>query len=179
MSLCFKPLTLLWQPSPPPISVCLSLCLSDIHTNAHTACKNLTSGVKRPCAHAQSLSRVRLSVTPWTVALQAPLSMGFSRQEYWSEWPFPSPGDLPDPGVESGSSALQVASLPSELPGKSLKRPYQGLLFPLDIQKWLYRPFTPLKTHFVERRSYNSFHFIWGSWFRQNLEVTDFLSVIL
>ena len=45
-------------------------------------------------------------VTPWTVALQAPLSMGFSRQEYWSGWPFPSPGDLPDPGIEPGSPAL-------------------------------------------------------------------------
>ena len=47
--------------------------------------------------------------TPWTVALQAPLSMGFPRQEYWSGLPFASPGDLPDPGIESGSSALQAA----------------------------------------------------------------------
>ena len=46
------------------------------------------------------LSRVQLFVTPWTVAYQAPLSMGFSRQEYWSGLPFPSPGDLPDPGIE-------------------------------------------------------------------------------
>ena len=45
-------------------------------------------------------SHVRLFVTPWTVAHQAPLSMGFSRQEYWSGLPFPSPGDLPDPGIE-------------------------------------------------------------------------------
>ena len=44
--------------------------------------------------------------TPWTVARQAPLSMGFSRQEYWSGLPFPSPGDLPDPGIEPGSPAL-------------------------------------------------------------------------
>ena len=48
----------------------------------------------------ESLSRVRLFVTPWTVAHQAPVSIGFSRQEYWSGWPFPSPGDLPDPGIE-------------------------------------------------------------------------------
>ena len=54
-------------------------------------------------------------VTPWTVACQAPLSMGFSRQEYWSWLPFPSPGDLPDPGIEPGSPALQVDSLPTEL----------------------------------------------------------------
>ena len=50
--------------------------------------------------------------TPWTVAHQAPLSMGFSRQEYWSGLPFPSLGDLPDPGVEPMSPALQVGSLP-------------------------------------------------------------------
>ena len=50
--------------------------------------------------HAQSLSRVWLSVTPWTVARQAPLSMGFSRQEYWSGLPYTPPGDLPDLGIE-------------------------------------------------------------------------------
>ena len=52
------------------------------------------------------LSHVQLFVTPWTVAYQAPLSMGFSIQEYWSGLPFPSPGDLPDPGIEPGSPAL-------------------------------------------------------------------------
>ena len=54
-------------------------------------------------------------VTSWTVACQDPLSMGFSRQEYWSGWPFPSPGDLPDPGIEPRSPALQADSLPTEL----------------------------------------------------------------
>ena len=49
---------------------------------------------------AQSVSHVWLFVTPWTVAHWTPLSMGFSRQEYWSGLPFPSPGDLPDPGIE-------------------------------------------------------------------------------
>ena len=58
-------------------------------------------------------------MTPWTVACQAPLSMGFSRQEYWSGLPCPSPGDLPDPGIKPASPALQ-ASLPSEPPGKSV-----------------------------------------------------------
>ena len=53
-------------------------------------------------------------VTPWTVAHRVPLSMGFSRQEYWSGLPFPSPGDLPDPGIEHMSSALQADSLPTE-----------------------------------------------------------------
>ena len=65
-------------------------------------------------------SRVRLFATLWTVARQAPLSMGFSRQEYWSGLSFPSPGDLPHPGIEAGSPALQADSLPSEPPGKPL-----------------------------------------------------------
>ena len=53
--------------------------------------------------------------TPWTVVCQASLCMGFSRQEYWSGLPFPSPGDLPNPGIEPGSPALQADSLPTEL----------------------------------------------------------------
>ena len=57
-------------------------------------------------------------MTPWTIAHQAPLSMGFSRQEYWSGLPFPSPGDLPDAGIEPGSPTLQAYSLLSEPPGK-------------------------------------------------------------
>ena len=66
----------------------------------------------------KSLSRVQLFVTPWTVAHQAPPSMGFSRQEYWSGLPLPSPGDLPDPGTEPGSPTLQADALTSEPPGK-------------------------------------------------------------
>ena len=54
----------------------------------------------------KSLSRVQLFVTPWTVAHQASQSMGFSRQEYWSGLPFPSPGDLPYPGIEPESPTL-------------------------------------------------------------------------
>ena len=65
------------------------------------------------------LSRVRLFVTLWTVAYQAPPSMGFSRQEYWSGLPFPSPGDLPDSGIEPGFPALQADALTSEPPGKT------------------------------------------------------------
>ena len=63
-------------------------------------------------------SCVRLFATPWTVACQAPLSTGFSRQESWSGLPFPSPGGLPNPGVKPQSPALQADSLPSEPPGK-------------------------------------------------------------
>ena len=54
----------------------------------------------------KSLSRVRFFATPWAVAYQAPQSMGLSKQAYWSGLPFPSPGDLPDPGIEPGSPAL-------------------------------------------------------------------------
>ena len=68
--------------------------------------------------HTELLSHVQLFATPWTVAHQFPLSMGFSRQEYWSWLTFPSPGDLLDPGIEPRSPALQADSLPSKPPGK-------------------------------------------------------------
>ena len=64
------------------------------------------------------LTHVWLFVTPWTIAYQTPLFMEFSRQEYWSGLPFPSPGDLPDPGIEPGSPTFQADALPSEPPGK-------------------------------------------------------------
>ena len=70
----------------------------------------------------KSLSRVQLFATPWTVAHQAPPSMGFSRQEYWSGLPSLSPGDLPDPGIEPRSPALQADALPSEPPGKPVSQ---------------------------------------------------------
>ena len=66
----------------------------------------------------QSFSCVQLFVTPLSVALHAPLSMGFSRQEYWNGLPFPSPGGLPDPEMEPKSPAFQEDSLPSEPPRK-------------------------------------------------------------
>ena len=64
------------------------------------------------------LSRVQLFETPWTVAYQAPLSIEFSRQEYWSGLPFPSPGDLPNPGIETPVSHIAGRPLSSEPPGK-------------------------------------------------------------
>ena len=76
------------------------------------------------CLKVKSLSRVRLLVTPWTAAHQGPPSMGFSRQEYWSGVPLPSPGDLPDPGIEPRSSTLQADTLPSEPPGFFAFSPY-------------------------------------------------------
>ena len=61
--------------------------------------------------YMKSPSRVRLFATPWTVAYQAPPSVGFSRKEYWSGLPYPSPGDLPNPGIKPGSPALQADAL--------------------------------------------------------------------
>ena len=75
-----------------------------------------------PVVATQLLSRVRLFATPWTVARQAPLSTGFSRQEYWSGLPGPPPGELPDPGIEPTSlmspAFPQVGSLRLAPPGK-------------------------------------------------------------
>ena len=81
------------------------------HSHTHT-CIFLHPSVK-----VKSVSCVQLLATLQTVAHQAPPSMGFSRQEYWSGLPFPSPGDLPDPGIEPSSPALQADSLLSEPPG--------------------------------------------------------------
>ena len=70
-------------------------------------------------SHAQLISHVRLFVSPGTVAHQIPLSMVFSRQEYWSGWPCPPPGDLPNPGIELESPALAGGFFTTEPPGKS------------------------------------------------------------
>ena len=63
-------------------------------------------------------AQLRLFVTPWTVAHQAALSVGFARQEYWSGFPSSSPGHLPDPEIEPRTSTMQADALPSEPPGK-------------------------------------------------------------
>ena len=89
----------------------------------HNSCSlGLTSTLSSVCSEVKwnevtSLSRVWLFATPWTLACQAPLSMGFSRQEYWSRLLFPSPGDFPNPGIEPRSPALQADTLSSEPPG--------------------------------------------------------------
>ena len=88
-----------------------------------------------PCkikVKVKSLSRVRLFATLWTVEHQAPPSMGFSKQEYWNGLPFPSLGDLPDPGIEPRSPALQADALTSEPPGKpNIKEGY--LMYRLHV----------------------------------------------
>ena len=73
------------------------------------------------------LSHIRLFATLWTVSYQASLSMGFSKQEYWSGLPFPSPGDLPDPGIEPESPTLEAGALTSEPPGKPRSYYYSHL----------------------------------------------------
>ena len=77
----------------------------------------------------KSLSRVQLFATPWTIAYQAPPSMGFSKQEHWSGLPFSSPGDLPDPRIEPGSPTLEADALTSEPPGK----PHSTAVFPVGL----------------------------------------------
>ena len=75
------------------------------------------------------------TVIPWTVARQAPLSMEFSRPEYWNGLPFASPGDLPHPGIKHRLSALQADSLPSELLGNPIFIHYWGLPWWLSCEK--------------------------------------------
>ena len=82
------------------------------------------SGVAQSRTRLKWLSSSSSSLTlatPCSVAHQAPLSIGFSRQEYWSRLPFPSPGELPDPGIKPRSPELQADSLPTELPGKPVR----------------------------------------------------------
>ena len=106
-----------------PIHICPSMCLFPRlpcpRSSSLPLFKPLTSLLRyRKEKKVKSLSRVRLFVTPWTAAYQATPSMEFSRQEYWSGLPFPSPGDLPDPGIKLRSPALQADALPSKPPGK-------------------------------------------------------------
>ena len=97
------------------------------------------------------LSHVLLCATPWTVACQAPLSVGFPRQEYWSGLPFSSPGDFPYPGIEPRSPVLQAGSLPSEPPGKPiLTGKMTNSAFPFRI-------------------CVDSFYFLWILYYRNHL----------
>ena len=82
----------------------------------------------------KSLSLIWLFATPWTVAHQAPPSMGFSRQEYWGGLPFPPPRDLPNPGMEPRSPALQADTLTSEPPGKPKSHYY------IEENNWMFKP---------------------------------------
>ena len=80
------------------------------HVRSHSSLQTL-------CMKVKSLSHARLFLSPWTIAYHTPPSMGFSRQEYWNGLPFPSPGSLPNPGIEPGSPELQTDTLLSEPQG--------------------------------------------------------------
>ena len=95
-----------------------------------------------------SLSQCLTLETPWTVACQVPLSIGFSRQEYWSGLPFPSPGHLPEPGIESGSPTFHTDSSPTELPGKPS---FLGASFP-RFNPWLGIKILQAKGHGLKKK---------------------------
>ena len=102
---------------------CFILCLEQRRQKLEIFCgledwEASNSDCSENYSNKYALSHVPLFVIPWTVIYQASLSMGFSRQEYWSGLPFPSPGDLPDPRIKPRSPALQADALPSEPPGK-------------------------------------------------------------
>ena len=110
----FSHLCMTWKPSQGEEDVekqsDLSASLMGLLRSGQT-CRNESQSINHPV--------VFLFVTPWTAACQAPLSMEFSRQEYWSRLPFPSPGDLPDPGIKTRSPIMQTDSLPSNRGGQT------------------------------------------------------------
>ena len=101
--------------------------------------------VERLEEEVKLLSHVWLFATRWTVAYQASLSMGFSRQEYWSGLPFPSPGDLPDPGIEPGSPTLEADALTSKQINTTETGEYEAfeLNIPFEAVKFWEIPHTP------------------------------------
>ena len=117
------------------------------HSEAHVT---LWSNSLHAFTRAQSLSHVRLVVIPWTVARQAPLSMGFPRQEYRSGLPFPPPGDLPHPGIKPASPAspaLQVGSLPLTPPGKHEEITLQSKILKMEKEMATHSRILPRKSH--------------------------------
>ena len=106
-------------------------------------CLKHIKSVSEVYVHAQSISHVWLFAAPRTVAHQAPLSLGFPRQEYWSGLPVPSPGDLPDPGMESGTPALAGGFFITEPPGKPLNwssSPFSSVQFSRSVVSDSLRP---------------------------------------
>ena len=89
------------------------------------------------------LNHVQPFVTPWAISCQAPLSMGFSRQEYWNELPFPPPGDLPNPGTESTSPAWQVDSLPLSHQGNFIILYYEQNVLTVQLTLGVYWALVP------------------------------------
>ena len=127
-----------WTSLPPPTSSHSSRLSQTLDLNSlnHTANSHglsyFTYGNVYVLMNCYLLSRLQLFATPWTITHQNPLSMEFSRQEYWSGLPFPSPGNLSDPGIEPRSPTFQADALSSAPPGKPLS--YQQLCFQLFIK---------------------------------------------
>ena len=121
---------------------CIVMC-SQL-TVQHLIVKHLSRGC------VLSLSHVRLFATPWTIACQAPLSVEFSRQEYWSGLPFPSPVGFPDPGIKPAPPALAGWFLTTVSPGKPVKATASIFLIPfLLLQRHTHAQFFTLKTHYI------------------------------
>ena len=99
-----------------PLCVCVCVCVCERERERETERERER---ERERFVVQLLICVPLFSTPWTIAHQAPLSIGFSRQEYWSGWPFPSPGDLPDPGIKPESPTSAARFFTTEPSGKS------------------------------------------------------------
>ena len=109
--------------------------MGERQTLLHTSLQRTRNTASSTCESESEVSRVRLFVTPWTVAHQAPSSMGFSREKYLDGLPFPSPGELPNPGIEPGSPTLQADALTAELPENAhLLGPLKQYLIPSKRQ---------------------------------------------
>ena len=107
------------------IIILLDIYQRELHKQSQQCLLQRSQMRKELKAHTQKVkvklvSRGQPFVTPWTIAYQAPHFMGFSRQEYWNGLPFPSPGELPNPGIEPGSPALQADALTSEPPHRRM-----------------------------------------------------------
>ena len=115
----------------------------------------LTQHCKQRCTCVCILSHVRFCVNLLIIACQAPLPMGFLRHEYWSGLPFPSPGDLPDPGIESASPTLAGGFFTAEQPGKPDCKP--GFLYPVRFSTQLLTSSCPQKSLSSQGASSHSF----------------------
>ena len=142
------------------ISLSLFQCVLNVKTPISLHNLYLIRGSHpQPCSSVlwvKSLSRVRFFATPWTIASQAPLSMGFSRQEYWSGLPFPSPGDLSNPGIKPRSPALQADTLFSKPTGKFFPNAILYTLWSCQTPFWCLSPISDIRagaSHLQETKS--------------------------
>ena len=140
-----------------PISLlaCLVLWYDDLQYSVSSC---FTAQGFHACMGAQLLSHIRLFATLCTVARQAPLSLGFSRQECWSGLPFPSSGDLPDPEIKPQSSVLQANSLQFKPPGKPIVIPYFYIFQVITMVNLIIRFAFISNAHFCSLQRLELFH---------------------